>query len=82
MRRATETLSRLVIRMCLVPDIPSPQLPAETQAMQDPDGAATRSSVTRRMGDKARSTSANTILTSGSGVTAAAPTQAKTLLGQ
>ncbi|MHB0785588.1 hypothetical protein [Bradyrhizobium sp. 5.13L] len=68
--------------MCLVPDIPKPQLPEETQAMKDPDGAAARSSVTRRMGDQARASSANTILTSGSGVTASAPTQSKTLLGQ
>jgi len=68
--------------MCLVPDIPKPELPAETQAMKDPDGATARSAVSRRMGDRARSSSANTILTSGSGVTASAPTQAKTLLGQ
>lgn len=68
--------------MCLVPDIPKPQLPEETQAMKEPDGAAVRDAVSRRMGDKARSSSANTILTSGSGVSATAPTQAKTLLGQ
>ncbi|MGY4333208.1 hypothetical protein ACVWWG_007625 [Bradyrhizobium sp. LB7.2] len=68
--------------MCLVPSIPDPKLPPETQAMKEPDGAAVRSSTSRRMGDQARASSANTILTSGSGVTAAAPTQAKTLLGQ
>lgn len=67
--------------MCLVPDIPKPELPPETQAMQQPDGAAVRSSAGRRTGDRIRS-SASTILTSGSGVSETAPTEKKTLLGQ
>jgi len=67
--------------MCLVPDIPAPQTPAETQAMKQPDQGAVRSDVSRRTTDRMRAGS-NTILTSGSGVTATAPTQAKTLLGQ
>lgn len=81
MRRATETLPRLVIPMCLAPNIPDPQLPPETQATQQPDGAAVRTAVGRRTGDRMRST-ANTVLTSGSGVATAAPTDKKTLLGQ
>ncbi|MFZ5692443.1 MAG: hypothetical protein ACOY5F_14435 [Pseudomonadota bacterium] len=67
--------------MCLVPDIPAPQTPPETQEMKQPDGAAARSAVSRRTGDRVRS-SAATVLTSGSGVTASAPTDKKTLLGQ
>lgn len=68
--------------MCLVPDMPAaPQMPAETQAMKQPDAGAVRSSVSRRVGDRMRS-GTDTILTSGSGVTAYAPTANKTLLGQ
>lgn len=82
MRRATATLPRLVILMCLVPDMPGPQpLPAESAKMQEPDAGAVRSTTGRRTQDRIRAGS-NTILTSGSGVTTAAPTQAKTLLGQ
>lgn len=49
--------------------------------MKEPDAGAARSTAGRRAADKARAGAA-TILTSGSGVTAAAPTAAKTLLGQ
>lgn len=67
--------------MCLVPDIPKPELPPETQAMKQPDGEAVRSAVSRRTQDRVRAGS-NTVLTSGSGVGMAAPTEKKTLLGQ
>jgi len=70
--------------MCLfpTPDAPAaPVLPPETAAMKAPDGAAVRSNTGRRTQDRARAGS-NTILTSGSGVDTAAPTQKKTLLGQ
>jgi len=67
--------------MCLVPDIPKPDLPPETQQMRQPDGEAVRSAVSRRTNDKISSAS-KTILTSGSGVGTAAPTAQKTLLGQ
>lgn len=68
--------------MCLMPDMPAaPVLPPETQAMKAPDGAAVRSNTGRRTQDRVRAGS-NTILTSGSGVASAAPTERKTLLGQ
>lgn len=67
--------------MIPTPNIPAPELPPETAAMKQPDGAAVRSSTGRRTQDRMRSGS-NTILTSGSGVGAAAPTEKKTLLGQ
>jgi hypothetical protein len=69
--------------MCLIqtPDMPNPQLPAETAAMKAPDGDAVRSATGRRNTDRLRSGS-QTILTSGSGVMDAAPTEKKTLLGQ
>ncbi|MDX8492908.1 hypothetical protein RFN29_15120 [Mesorhizobium sp. VK22B] len=69
--------------MCMFnkPDTPDPQLPPEYAAMREPDQGAVRSSVASKTKDKLRS-GANTILTSGSGVTTAAPTDKKTLLGQ
>lgn len=68
--------------MCLAPSIPAaPQLPPEQQAQQLPDSGSVTSNVARRVTDKQRA-GANTILTSGSGVSAAAPTGQKTLLGQ
>lgn len=70
--------------MCIIPQptMPdAPQLPPETAAMREPDGGAVRSNTGRRTQDRMRAGS-NTILTSGSGVTAAAPTEKKTLLGQ
>jgi hypothetical protein len=69
--------------MCFVstPSMSSPTLPAETSAMKQPDGGAVRSTVGRRTMDRMRA-GTDTILTSGSGVTTAAPTEKKTLLGQ
>lgn len=48
--------------------------------MKQPDGNSVRSTTGRRTMDRMRA-GANTILTSGSGVQAAAPTEGKTLLG-
>lgn len=70
--------------MCVLPtpNMPAaPELPPETAAMKQPDAGAVRSSTGRRTQDRMRAGS-NTILTSGSGVAAAAPTERKTLLGQ
>lgn len=69
--------------MCLFsqPKMEAPQLPPERAAQRSPDGGAVRSNTGRRTEDRARA-AADTILTSGSGVTAAAPTEKKTLLGQ
>lgn len=68
--------------MCIMPNMPAaPVLPPETQAMKQPDGEGVRSSTSRRVSDRMKSGS-NTILTSGSGVSSAAPTERKTLLGQ
>lgn len=68
--------------MCLVPQTPpTPQLPAETQAMKQPDGGAVRSDASRRITDRMRAGS-NTILTSPSGVATPGPVGTKTLLGQ
>lgn len=70
--------------MCIFPkpDTPAdPQLPPETAAMKEPDAGAVRVNSGKRTADKLRG-GANTILTSGSGVTTAAPTEKKTLLGQ
>lgn len=69
--------------MCILPqpNMQAPELPPETAAMRQPDGAAARSSASRRATDRLRGSS-QTILTSGSGVAAAAPTEKKTLLGQ
>lgn len=49
--------------------------------MKRPDGDAVRTATGRRTEDRLRA-GANTILTSGSGVTASAPSEKKTLLGQ
>ncbi|MGJ5032278.1 hypothetical protein ACQR1I_35950 [Bradyrhizobium sp. HKCCYLS2038] len=56
-------------------------MPAETNDMKQPDAGAVRSNVSRRTEDRIKS-GTNTILTSGSGVTTAATTEKKTLLGQ
>jgi len=58
-----------------------PVLPPENAAMRQPDGAMVRTAAGRRATDIAKS-GAKTILTSGSGVSVAAPTERKTLLGQ
>lgn len=58
-----------------------PVLPPETAAMRQPDGAMVRTAAGRRASDAVRG-SAQTILTSGSGVNSFAPTEKKTLLGQ
>jgi hypothetical protein len=58
-----------------------PQLPPEYAAMREPDQGAVRANTGKRTTDKLRA-GTDTILTSGSGVTAAAPTDKKTLLGQ
>ena len=66
--------------MCMAtPDIPEPQRATERAAERAPDNAAV-SSAGRRASDRARS-GADTILTSGSGVSMTAPTEKKTLLG-
>lgn len=70
--------------MCLFPkpETPeAPELPPETQAMKQPEAAAVRETVGKTTAAGAQA-GANTILTSGSGVTEAAPTEKKTLLGQ
>lgn len=69
--------------MCLIqtPDVPTPTAPKETAAMRAPDGAVVRSNASRRTEDRIRA-GADTVLTSGSGVTDFAQTQKKTLLGQ
>lgn len=59
----------------------APQLPPEQAQMRQPDGAAVRSATGRRTMDRVRA-GTSTVLTSGSGVTATAPTDKKTLLGQ
>lgn len=58
-----------------------PVLPPETAAMRNPDSGAIKTAAGRRASDAVQSGS-KTILTSGSGVTAMAPTEKKTLLGQ
>ena len=59
----------------------APVLPPETAATKAPDGNAVKSATGRRTSDRLRSGS-DTILTSGSGVLDATPTEKKTLLGQ
>ncbi len=68
--------------MCMFskPDYPDPEMPAERQAQRLPDGETVRSTTARRTEDRARA-GADTILTSGSGVSTTAPTDKKTLLG-
>jgi len=67
--------------MCMfsTPDYPDPEMPQERQAERLPDGEAATGAA-RRTTDKMRA-GAGTILTSGSGVTSAAATDKKTLLG-
>ncbi|QND53468.1 hypothetical protein HB779_17420 [Phyllobacterium sp. 628] len=69
--------------MCMFsqPEQKAPVLPPENAAMRLPDGDAIKSTTGRRTEDRVKA-GANTILTSGSGVTTAAPTDKKTLLGQ
>lgn len=68
--------------MCMFsqPKYPDPQMPAEKQMPQQPDQTPQQAKG-RRVSDQVRG-AASTILTSGSGVTATAPTEKKTLLGQ
>jgi len=69
--------------MCMfgTPTPAAPTLPPENAAMKQPDGGAVRTNTGRRTSDRIRA-GADTILTSGSGVTTSAPTDKKTLLGQ
>lgn len=69
--------------MCMFsqPKMQAPQLPPEPNQTKQPDAGAVRSAIGRRTEDRFRG-AADTILTSGSGVTATAPTDKKTLLGQ
>lgn len=70
--------------MCMfsTPDTPDPpEPPVEYAQQRQPDAGAVRTATGRRSGDRVRA-GARTILTSGSGVTAAADTEKKTLLGQ
>jgi hypothetical protein len=77
--------------MCMfskAPTPPAPVLPPEPAQAQTPDYATAQNAAGRRATDKAKGT--NTILTSGQGVSSAAPTETngatsgdkKTLLGQ
>jgi len=61
--------------------VPDPKMPTERSAMRAPDNAAITDSAARRATDRLRAGS-STVLTSGSGVTMAAPAAGKTLLGQ
>lgn len=69
--------------MCLFGSGPKPpQMPAETQAMREPDGGQVRADTRRRTGDRLRS-AAQTVLTSGMGVSGdGTNTAGKVLLGQ
>lgn len=58
-----------------------PTLPPEPAQMKQPDAGAVRTATGRRTEDRMRA-GAQTVLTSGSGVTQVAPTDKKTLLGQ
>lgn len=59
----------------------APTLPPDYAASAAPDGAAVKDAAARRVTDATKA-APSTILTSGSGVTATAPTEKKTLLGQ
>jgi len=61
-------------------DTKDPVAPAETAQMRNPDNGVVMDAHSRRIKDQQRA-SANTVLTSGSGVTDRATTQKKTLLG-
>lgn len=67
--------------MCMfgTPKTNAPVLPPERAAMRQPNSSAT-DDAGRRATDQLRA-GTDTILTSGSGVTGAAPTEKKTLLG-
>jgi len=70
--------------MCMFskPDTPAPPvMPPEPAQMRQPDAGAVRSATGRRTEDRVRA-GTSTVLTSGSGVTALAETDKKTLLGQ
>ena len=69
--------------MCMfrTPKPAAPVLPPEPAKMKAPDAGVVRTAVGRRTEDRYRGGS-DTILTSGSGVDAVAPTEKKTLLGQ
>lgn len=68
--------------MCLFGSSPPPvQMPAETQAMQSPDGGVVRADQRRLVTDRIRS-AAQTVLTSGMGAANTATTAGNTLLGQ
>ena len=69
--------------MCMFsqPDPPKVEVPPETAQMKQPDGGAVRTATGRRTSDRIRA-GTNTVLTGGSGVTDAAATGKKTLLGQ
>lgn len=69
--------------MCLFGSTPpAPQMPAETQAMKEPDGGQVRADTRRRTTDRLRA-SAQTVLTSGMGVNGTdTNTGSKVLLGQ
>lgn len=67
--------------MCLSTKTPAdPKLPPERQASRLPDNQTVRSQAGQRAADQQRA-AANTILTSGTGVTNASQTVKKTLLG-
>lgn len=67
--------------MCMVNTPQAPVLPPELAAMKAPDAGAAYDTAARRTTDQVRSGS-KTILTSGSGVFSAAPTEKKRLLGE
>ncbi len=69
--------------MCMFqPKMPdAPQLPPEPIQSKAPDAGAARSAAGRRTTDRVRG-AADTILTSGQGVTQLGMTEKKTLLGQ
>lgn len=62
-------------------DTPAVQQPKEYAQQKAPDASAVKSTTARRTEDRLRAGS-QTVLTSGSGVMSAAPTEKKTLLGQ
>lgn len=68
--------------MCMFskPKVEDPVMPPEYQQQRLPDAGQARNNVSARVKDRMRAAS-GTVLTSGSGVTASAPTERKTLLG-
>lgn len=69
--------------MCMFsqPKPEAPQMPPEYAQQKQPDAGAVRNTTGARTEDRIRA-GTQTVLTSGSGVTASAPTDKKTLLGQ